>query len=433
MRRGTLRTPAWTLAAFGLAAAGFLVAACGSSDDPNSINGPGGPNDPNNPNNQQPTEKTPEEQIKQILDQRKTDYGEALRTASLKLRDRLPSMEEIKQIEGASDKKAVYEKLVDDMLASPEFSRAMVKFWKDTMRVGFQGTRPDAQNPPQPLPQNVDKDAAPVFAAQLIVEGKSFMDLFTAKGGTCPKFDATAGTFAAGDCDAPTPAQGNGIGAAATTPTVGILTDPGLMQQYYANLAFRRVRFFQETFVCNKFPSETQAGVPMGNGTYTGTMDFNSITGKQNKPDARVDFQDTKAVICANCHINLNKTAPLFMNFDANGAYRSSPAVRIPIPNEPLVNRLDYLPEAQSLQWRKDKPLTDMASLGGALAADPDVARCAVNRIWNYAMSRGDIVADQASVPNAVTDPYVQTFTSGGFKLKETIRAVFKSEDFTKF
>src|SRR5204862_310015 len=92
-------------------------------------------------------------------------------------------------------------------------------------------------------------------------------------------------------------------------PTVGILTDPGLLQQYYANMAFRRVRFFQETFVCNKFPAETQTGVPMGNGTFTGTMPFTSITGKQNKTDAKVDFQDTKAVVCANCHINLNKQA----------------------------------------------------------------------------------------------------------------------------
>ncbi len=431
MRRGTLRTPAWTLAAFGLAIAGCFVGACGSSEDPNSINNGPGPDDPNDPNNPANQEKTPEEQIKQILDSRKTDYGEALRTASLKLTDHLPTMEQIKQIEGAGDKKAAYEKLVDEMIASPDFARMMVKYWKDTFRIGFQGTRPDEQDPPQALPQNVDRDAAPVFAAQLIVENKSYMDLFTANANTCPRFDRTAGTFTPGNCALPTAAQQGQ--QAQQGPTVGIITDPGLLQQYYANMAFRRVRFLQETFVCNKFPAETQTGVPMGNGTYTGTMPFESITGKNNKADARVDFQDTKAVICANCHINLNKVAPLFMMYDMNGALRTTPQVRIPIPNEPVVARIDFLPDAEGYMWRKDKPVPDLAALGAAMAADPDVARCAVNRVWNYAMSRGDIVADQASVPNAVTDPYVQSFSSTGFKLKEVIRAVFKSEDFTKF
>jgi hypothetical protein len=52
--------------------------------------------------------------------------------------------------------------------------------------------------------------------------------------------------------------------------------------------------------------------------------------------------------------------------------------------------------------------------------------------VWNYALSRGDIVNDLATIPNAVTEPYVKSFASGQ-KLKETIRAVFKSEDFVKF
>src|SRR4051812_32047804 len=99
MRRGTLRTPTWTLAAFGLAVA---LTGCGSSEDPNSVNGqnPGDPNNPSTPTTPT-TPQTPEEQIKQLLDSRKTDYGEALRTASLKLNDQLPTMEQIKAIEGA--------------------------------------------------------------------------------------------------------------------------------------------------------------------------------------------------------------------------------------------------------------------------------------------------------------------------------------------
>jgi len=423
--KGTMRlslratNSAWTLAA--LIAVTVAVLACGSSEDPNEGRGTDGTNTPgaNDPGSGQ-SQSTPEEEIRKILDQRKTDYGEALRTASLKLADRLPSMEQIKRIENAADdnaKKAAYEQMIDEMLAAPEFSRVMIKFWKDTFRIGQVGN----------IQNNVNRDGAPNFAAQVTVEGRSYTELFTATENTCPTYDGDQNKFNPAACGAPDNAvQG---------PTVGVLTDPGLQAQYYANMAFRRVRFVQETFVCNKFPAEfsKDPGVPMGAGVYTAAMPFKSITGKENKQDAKVDFHDTKAVICANCHANLNHIAPLFLNWDENGALRDGPQVKVPIPGEPNAQRIDFLPEGEGLKWRVDKPLTDMASLGAALAADPDVPRCAVNRVWNYAMSRGDIVNDLASVPSSVTQPFLDKFTAGGMKLKETIRDVFKSEDFTKF
>jgi hypothetical protein len=424
MRRSTLRTPAWTLAGLGVAIA---LAACGSAEDPNTVGNRGndfddGYVDPNDPS-QQP--QTPEEQVKQILDARKTDYGEALRTASLKLRDQLPSLAEIKQIQAAPDdnaKKVVYEKLIDDMLASPQFSQTMVKFWKDTFRTAQVGNVQDGR---------VSRDFAANFAAQVTVEGRSYNELFTATSNTCPTVDVDAETnavtFTAGNCPAP-------ADQIADAPTVGVLTDPGLQSQYFANMAFRRVRFIQETFACSKFPAAYAATpVPMGAGVYTGQHPFESIAGKKTNPDARVDFHDTQAVICANCHNDMNHIAPLFLNYDQNGALRDAPQVEVPIPRNPKAARSDYLPDAEGLAWRFGKPITDIASLGKALTEDPEVPRCAVNRVWNYAMSRGDIVNDLATVPNAVTQPYVDAFASGGLKLKETIRAVFKSEDFTKF
>ena len=77
--------------------------------------------------------------------------------------------------------------------------------------------------------------------------------------------------------------------------------------------------------------------------------------------------------------------------------------------------------------------ITDLPSLGQAMAKDVDVARCAVNRVWNWAMSRGDIVNDLATIPPVVTNPLVKDFTSNGYKLKRTIRNVFTSDDFVKF
>lgn len=409
MRRSTLRNSAWSVAAFGIAVA--LMACGSSSDDPNANGNPNDPN-PNDPNQQQP--QTPEEQVKKILDARQYDYGEALRTASLKLRDQLPSLDEIKQIEGASDdaaKKVAYEKLVDKMIDSPEFASTMVKFWKDTFRTAQVGKI--QQNQP-------DKDRAANFAARITVEGGAYTDLFTASSNTCPTFDPSTGQFADGDCG--------------TNPTAGVLTDPGILSQYFANMAFRRVRFIQETFACTKFPAEySKTPVPMGSGTYTGTLDFNQITGKKNTPNAKIDFQDTSAVICANCHANLNRIAPAFINYDENGALQGGPQVEVPIPGTPKAQLSDYLQSGVTLAWRAGKDFSDIPSLGKQIAADPDVAKCAVNRVWNYAMSRGDIVNDLATVPDAVTASYVKDFTGGGMKLKETIRAVFKSEDFTKF
>lgn len=418
MRRGTLRYSAWTLGAFGLAVA---LSACGNegSDtlDNNQSSGQSSGNP--SPTGTTTTAPTPEEQIKQILDQRKADYGEALRTASLKLRDELPSLDEIKQIEAAPDdaaKKIAYEKLIDAMVADPKFAKTMVKFWKDTFRTGQVG----AVQPNQP-----NKDTAANFAAQNVVDGKSYMELFTATAGTCPTFDPATSTFTAADCMAG-PAGGG---------TVGVLTDPGLQAQYFANMAFRRVRFVQETFACSKFPAEiSKTPKPMGNGTYTNPADFNSITGKTNTPTAKIDFQDTSAVICANCHGNMNFQATLFMNYDQNGLKQAASQVEVPVPGNPKATVADYIPGTTAIyKWRNDKPVNDLAGYGAAIAADPEVARCAVNRVWNYALSRGDIVNDLATVPNVVTDPLVKDFTAGGFKLKETIRAVFKAEDFVKF
>lgn len=416
MRRGLMKNTTWTLIAFGIAIA---ASACGSSEGSNTLGGPGGTNGGTDNGSQSGTNggdttKTPEEQVKEILDARKVDYGEAARTAKLKLNDELPTMDEINQIANASGdaaKKAAYEKLVDTWIDSPKFATSMVKFWKDTFRTAQVGTI--QQNKP-------DMDKAALFAAQVTVEARPYTDLFTASSGTCPTFDPASGAFTAGNCN--------------TTPTAGVLTDPGLLAQYFSNMAFRRIRFIQETFACSKFPAEiSDKPVPMGAGVFTGKFPFTSIMGKQVNPQARIDFHDTSAVICANCHTNINHIAPLFINYDANGAMQATPQVEVPIPGNPKAKPDDYLPAGEGLAWRFGTAITDIPSLGAAVAKDPDVATCAVNRVWNYAFSRGDIVNDLASVPKPVTEGFVTQFAGNGFKLKEIIRGVFKAEDFVKF
>jgi hypothetical protein len=67
------------------------------------------------------------------------------------------------------------------------------------------------------------------------------------------------------------------------------------------------------------------------------------------------------------------------------------------------------------------------------MAADPDIAECAVARMYNLAMSKEDIVSDLATVPLEVLQPHIDEFKSNGMNLKQTLRAILLSDDFVKF
>jgi hypothetical protein len=338
------------------------------------------------------------------------DYGEALRTASLKLVGDLPAMADIQSLTSASTPAAqamVYAGLIDKMLADPRFAATQIQWWRNTLKTGGAAA----------IKNGPSLDTGATFAASVVVQDRPYTDLFTASTGTCPTY--ASGTFTAANC-------------AGGAPTTGLLTDPGLMSQYFSDMAFRRVRFIQETFACTKFPAEYSATpVPMGAGIFTSPWAFNSITGGTG---AKINFQDTSAIVCANCHTTMNHMAPLFAYFDANGAYTAG-TIQVMTPVTPAVKSVltDWLPAGQGFAWRNGTTVTDIPSLGKAIAADPDVAACAVNRIWDWAFSHGDIVNDFATIPTEVTASYVQSFVANGMKLKAVIRSVFTSDDFVRF
>ena len=419
MRRRTLT--AWTLAGFGMVA---VLGGCSSEGDPNQLGSettldPGDPFTPGPggvPGGGTGPGASPEEGPPVQLEQRKRDYGESLRAASLKLVGEVPTLAEINSIASApseAEQKKVYEAHVDRLLGDPRFTLKMIDFWRDTLRTAQVGNI--GQNQP-------NKDFAANFAALVTVEGRPFTDLFTAKTGTCPTFDAAQSKLNAADCAA------NG-----TLQTAGLLTDRGLMAQYFAPMAFRRVRFVQETFVSTNFPTEfSDKPVPMGLTVYTNTWPFDSVTGGTGDPDIRVNFKDTSAVNCANCHGTINHQAPLFGNFDGNGAYMTDIQVTVPVAGNPRARLKDWLPDGQqTFGWRFGKPVTDIAGFAAEMAKDPDVAACAVTRAWNYAFSRGDVVGVLATVPAVVTKNEVAAFKAGNFKFKDTLGRVFKSDDFT--
>lgn len=347
------------------------------------------------------------DEFDKILSQRVVDYNAALRTAALRLTGDIPTVVEINKIKNAGSpeaQKTAYEAQIQDYMSRPSFGRQMMYFWRDTFKMG----------------ETAEMDTAPAFAASLSVSNGSYQQLFTATTGACPTFNEAAGTFTPADC-------------AGAGPKAGVLTNQGVMKQFYSNFAFRRVKWIQETFDCVKFPIDlTGTPTEVGGATpYTGDYPHDSIAGTAN--GGRVNFREAVAVQCAHCHKNLNHIAPLFANYDMNGAYQTQIAVKTPLTGEPLAVRADYLPANEVTSWRFGVQTPDMTSFGAAVAADADVAKCGVARMWNWAMGKGDIVDLLLEVPAETIQAQVDAFTQNGYKMKDLIYSVFTADDFVKF
>ncbi len=343
----------------------------------------------------------------QRLDDREVDYSAALRIAALRLTGELPTLVEIRAVADAPEAQRpdVYASIVGGYLDDPRFARQMVAFWKDTFKTGG----------------DAELDSAAHFAAMVTVEGRPYTDLLTASSGTCTGYDGATGAFTPADC-------ANGVAVHA-----GLLGHPGVMRHFFSNMAFRRVRWVQETFACTAFPAET-TDEPQdlgGNALYTAPWPFESIAGADN--GGRIDFHDLSAVACANCHATMNHLAPLFIGFDAAGQETGAPAVPLPIEGSPPAQLSDYLPPGEGTAWRLGVPAADLPALGAAMAADPLIAECAIARTWNWAMGKTDIVDTLATVPSDVIADQVAAFQADGYILRDAMLAVFTSPDFVKF
>ena len=335
------------------------------------------------------------------------DYPAALKIAALKLTGDLPSLTEINTVAQATGdaQKTAYEAQITDYMSRPAFADQMFYFWRDTFKMGET-----------PL-----TDTAPALAAQIAVQNLPYTNLFTQNSGTCPTYVEGSGTFTPAEC-------GNG------GPVAGVLTNPGMHAQFFSNFAFRRTRWVQEIFDCTAFPAEisaTPTTLPGAAAPYTGVQPFTSVA---TPPAGRVNFQDTSAIICANCHSSINHIAPLFAYYDGNGQYNATTMqVPTPLPMAPLAVMTDYLTAGETTQWRFGIQAPDIPTLGQDMAADPAVATCGVARIWNWALGKTDIVDTLQQVPPDVIADQVAAFQANSFKLKDLIFAVYTSDDFVKF
>lgn len=385
----------------------------GSGNNPTGGSGAGGPS---------PTELT----------DREVDYGEALRTASLKLMGTLPTLEQIYELDDTPEDQqaAKYEELIDEMLSSPRFSMRMIEYWRNVFKMQGDGT----------MAGHPTRESAPTFAAQLVVENRSFQELLLATSGTCPTYDAQSNTFTAGECSNTTPQDPGAI----PVTVAGVLTDPGIHSLYVGNLAFRRNRFYHEVFLCRDGNAPGGAEpTDMPNlddpcaevkapGNYTSPWPMSSIAGECN--NAPVNFHEyNTTVVCANCHATWNHRAPLFGNFDEFGEYFDSPQVPVPVEGSPLATREDWLPPGEATAWKFGMPAANLTELGNVMAADPEVQACAVKRMWNYAMSRGDIVDNETPVPSTVIASLTEAFVANDFKMKDLLKQILLSDDYVSF
>src|SRR4029079_7540717 len=129
------------------------------------------------------------------------------------------------------------------------------KWWRDIMRMGGAA---DGDAP--------SRNTAPNLAARITVEGKPFSELLTSPSNNCPEYDADARAFVDGECNSGAPVE------------AGVLTNPGVHYQFFGHMAFRRVRWVQETFVCTKFPAESSATPTSKNGAdYVSPWPFESV------------------------------------------------------------------------------------------------------------------------------------------------------------
>ncbi len=381
------------------------------------------------------------------LDQRIVDYSEALRTASILLVGDMPSVDDVDALADLApdQQQAKYEAMIDAMLNdasfAPRFSASMIDFFKYTFKMGGSSTTFGEPN----------RNTAPLFAAQLVVEGTDWRNIVTQDSNTCPTYDAAKGTFTGASCTTNVVNRSDADPAkwSITTPNVpnvpngmkhaGILTNPGVHSLYYGNLSFRRNRFFHEIFLCRS-ANETAGGEPSakpGNNVpcpnvapiqgYSNKWDSAVVAGKCN--GGRIDFHEWNAsTVCANCHATWNHRAPLYSVFDSDGRWNNPTgtypnltfATKTPVdmtPNSLLSDWLCVDPNKCATvgnpQWKLDAsvngtitPLAPidisggngvqnstaaLVALGKQIASDDEFLDCSTKRIWNYAMGRADI------------------------------------------
>ena len=208
-----------------------------------------------------------------------------------------------------------YAAQVDTYLADPRFARQMLSYFQDAFKMGGPAVTTTGSAHPS-------FDTAPTYATELVVNDQPITNLFTGTTNTCPTLNTHDGRVHRRRAARPPTASRR----PACSPT------RACMSKFYSNMAMRRARWIAGDLPLHRAsrPSISATPVAMGNGQYVSPCPFTSITGGADPTVAPINFQDTSAVMCANCHTTINHIAPLFAQFDAQGAFQTTIQVEDP-------------------------------------------------------------------------------------------------------
>jgi len=369
------------------------------------------------------------------LDDRERNYGAALKYASLKMIGSLPDLRDIQQIGDAvseAEQAAIYEDKIDAMLDDPRYPRQLIGLWREIFRV-----QPDEQHPA--------RDGAAVFAARLISENQDIRELVTAQNNTCPTYDESSG-FSDGECS-----NAQSLSALGW-PSVGVLTDPGIMAAHYGSMAFARARVFREAFMLRAgsgvtvqesvgllFGVADPCGVATGDPVAT-PYAISLLAGDCN--DAPIDFLQVDSVgyPCVRCHVSYNLLAPMFAVFDDTGDYTGVSEVPTPVEGMPTAQTFDWLAQTyfdsttQPYRWRYELPaVSTIPELGELIASDPLVHITLVRHMWAWAFSLRDRQNVLVEIPDSIVEDLADELASNGYDLGAIVRAIYLHDDFTQF
>jgi hypothetical protein len=107
--------------------------------------------------------------------------------------------------------------------------------------------------------------------------------------------------------------------------------------------------------------------------------------------------------------------------------------VQVPVTGMPIATMGDWLPKDEVTSWRFNKPAKNLTEFGAAMAADPVFTTCMVTRVWNWAMSRPNVVEDGAVLTTELATKLTTELAANNGNLKKSVRSVFTSDSFIHF
>lgn len=180
--------------------------------------------------------------------------------------------------------------------------------------------------------------------------------------------------------------------------------------------------FIREHFLCHDVPPPppgVDATLPM-------VTESRPLT---NRDRLKIHLNSTP---CMSCHKLIDSIGVGFEQYDAIGQFREQLLLKFKDPSydgeddekKEIEVKLDLNTEAY-VQGLEGSEFSTPKELGQILANDPGCQRCMVKQLFRYAMGREETAGDQIAI-----DGMLDAFESSGFKFREMMVAVVKSEPF---